>query len=169
MRVVADASALVSLGTVVGHDWNPLDHLLDEHTVLVPSLVVEELRATAAYDDPSGQGARGVLDRRDRFDVREVDLDESFPLDDGENAAVTLANECDADQLLCDEFNRLALVRASLVAARLVTTPTLVVGLARTGAVDASTAGSLLEDLRVARSWSANAYVARAETVLRRR
>jgi predicted nucleic acid-binding protein len=167
MRVVADTSALVSLGTVANHAWNPLDYLLKEHRMLVPKLVVEELRETAAYDDPSGRGAKRVMDRHDRFETLAVDLDETFPLEDGENAAVTLANERDAGQFLCDEFTRLALIHASLVDTRLVTTPTLLVGLARADAVDPGTAESLLKEIRTARSWSSNAYVARAETVLR--
>ncbi|MFB6229103.1 MAG: hypothetical protein ABEH88_11215 [Halobacteriales archaeon] len=167
MRVVADTSALVSLGTVADHAWNPLDYLLEEHEMLVPELVVDELRETAAYDDPSGRGAERVLDRHELFETQAVDLDGTFPLEDGENAAVTLANERDAGQFLCDEFTRLALVHASLVETRLVTTPTLLVGLVRTGAVDPSTAESLLGEIRTARSWSSNAYVARAETVLR--
>lgn len=40
--------------------------------------------------------------------------------DKGENAAVTLANAVDADQPLCDGFNRLALIHVSLLDSRLV-------------------------------------------------
>ena len=54
-----------------------------------------------------------------------MDLNPEFPLDDGENAAVTLANEDDAAILLCDEFNRIGLIHASLADTRFVTTPTL--------------------------------------------
>ncbi len=102
MQVVADTSALVSLG-----------------------VVVDELAETAAYDDASGRAAKAVLDRRDQFVVRDVDLDEAFPLDDGENAAVRLANDIETTQFYCDEFNRLALIHASLTTARLVTSPIL--------------------------------------------
>ncbi|MUV59824.1 hypothetical protein [Halobacterium sp. CBA1126] len=166
MQVVADTSALVSLGTVADHEWNPLDYLLDQHTVLVPKLVVDELTETATYDDTSGQGALRVLDRQPALDVRDITLDESFPLDDGENAAVTLANDCGAAQLLCDEFNQLALVHAPLVDTRLVTTPTLLLALTRSDEVTPKTARSLLAAMRDARSWTNNRYVERAETVL---
>jgi hypothetical protein len=54
----------------------------------------------------------------------------------------------------------LALIHASLVDTRLV-------GLVRTDAVDSSAAESLLKEIRTARSWSLNAYVARAQTVLK--
>ena len=48
-----------------------------------------------------------------------------FPLDDGENAAVILANDLDAALFPSDEFNQLGLIHASLADTGLVTTPTL--------------------------------------------
>ena len=166
MQVVADTSALVSLGTGVGRDCSPLDYLLDEHTVAVPEQVIEELKETAAYGDLSGQGAQNALDRRTNFEIHSVALDETFPLDDGENAAVTLANDLEATQLLCDEFNQLALVHASLTSARLVTTPTLLVLLVRREVIPREDAEEILSDISEARSWSENAYVTRARDTL---
>lgn len=61
-----------------------------------------------------------MLDRRSEFDGT-TDLDEEFPLDDGENAAVTLTNDISATRLLCDEFNRLALIHASFNAYLMIT------------------------------------------------
>lgn len=165
--VVADTSALVSLGTVLDHASNPLDVLIEEHHLVVPQQVVEELEETAAYEDGSGRAAAAVLDRLDGFDVRGTELDDDFPLDDGENAAVTLANDLDATQLLCDEFNRLALVHASLADTRLVTTPTVLTALVRTGRLDASVAEALLSRMSEARSWDDNTYVSRASETLR--
>lgn len=164
--VVADTSALVSLGTVAAHEARPLDVLLEDHVTVVPRRVLDELGDTAAYDDPSGRGARAAIDREPAFDVRATTLDETFPLDDGENAAVTLANDLGADQLLCDEFETLALVHASLVGARLVTTPSLLLALARNGRVTVDEAADLLAAMSDARSWKANAYVARVEAAL---
>lgn len=163
MQVVADTSALVSLGTVSDTEPSPLAILLNQHTMLVPEQVRTELRETASYDDPSGRAATAVLDRREAFDVQPVALDESFPLDDGENAAVTLANEVEASQLLCDEFNRLALVHASLTSTRLVTTPTLLAGFVSGGELAAENAQELLASISEARSWSGNSYVERAK------
>jgi predicted nucleic acid-binding protein len=147
---------------------NPLDCLLGSHAVVVPEQVVDELTETASYDDASGRAAQAVLDRRSAFEVRSVELDETFPLDDGENAAVTLANDIDAVQLLCDEFNRLALVHASLAETRLVTTPILLTALVRNGAISRDAADDLLAEMSDARSWSSNAYVERAQSTLRR-
>lgn len=166
--VVADTSALVSLGTVAGYESNPLDALLDAHEVVVPERVRDELDETASYDDCSGRAAQAVLDRRSRFDARPASLDKGFPLDDGENAAVALANDLEATQLLCDEFNRLALVHASLVDARLVTTPTLLTALVRNGILSAEYAMGLLDEMRTERSWEGNNYVAQATATLQR-
>lgn len=166
-RVVADTSALVSLGTVANWDPSPLDELLASQVVLLPRQVLVELEETAAYDDASGTAATAVLDRRTEFAVESVDLDETFPLDDGENAAVTLANDVEAEQLLCDEFNRLALVHASLVDAHLVTTPALLTAFVRNGVLTPDEAEATLGEMSDARSWSANAYVDRARETLR--
>lgn len=168
MTVVADTSALVSLGTVAQADPSPLAILLEHHNVSVPARVVSELRDTADFDDASGTAAAAVLDRLDAFDVREVDLDDAFPLDDGENAAVTLANDVGADQFLCDEFNSLALVHASLVDARLLTTPTLLTAFVRNGRLSPEAATAQLSTMRDARSWETNAYVERATETLQR-
>lgn len=166
MQVVADTSALVSLGTVTDRTPNPLEYLFGDHTVTVPKQVLDELEETAAYEDSSGEGARSVLERRERFEIHSVELDELFPLDDGENAAVTLANDIEATQFLCDEFNQLALVHASLTTARLVTTPTLLVVLARREILSGAEAEDILTEISEARSWSGNAYVDRARTLL---
>lgn len=168
MQVVADTSALVSLGVVADRSPNPLDCVLAAHELFVPARVLEELAETAAYDDSSGRAAATVLDRRDRFVVREVNLDEAFPLDDGENAAVRLANDIEATQFYCDEFNQLALIHASLTTARLVTTPILLVVLVRTGEISAINAKTLLDEISEKRSWSGNAYVTRARETLRK-
>ena len=157
--IVADTSALVSLGTVAGGSLNPLDLLLGSHTVVVPEQVIDELTETASYDDASGEAAQAVLDRRSAFETRSVELDETFPLDDGENAAVTLANERDAAQLLCDEFNRLALVHATLAETRLAATPVLLTALVRNEAIAPDAAKSFLVEMGDSRSWSSNSYV----------
>lgn len=166
VRIVADTSALISLGSVADTTPNPLDLLLDSHDISLPEQVVDELTETASYDDTSGEAAQAVLDRQTAFQVRSVELDETFPLDDGENAAVTLANEVDAVQLLCDEFNRLALIHASLADTRLVTTPIVLTALVRNDVLSSDTAEAFLDDMSAARSWSGNTYVARARSTL---
>jgi predicted nucleic acid-binding protein len=165
-HVVADTSALVSLGTVADGTTNPLDVICELHELLLPEQVLDEVAETASYDDASGEAARAVLDRKDAFETRPVELDETFPLDDGENAAVALANDADAVQLLCDEFNRLALIHASLADTRLVTTPVLLTALVQNGVLSPEAAEQFLERMSDARSWSANSYVTRAKATL---
>ncbi|QCC61711.1 hypothetical protein NP511_21320 [Natrinema thermotolerans] len=164
--LVADASALVSLGVVADDNPDPLALCLSCYEVVVPMAVIEELREIASYDDVHGRGATTVLDRTKTLEVRSVDLDAEFPLDDGENAAVTLANDLDATLLLCDEFNQLGLVHASLADTRLVTTPTLLSVLVRTEQLSAADARAILDEISDARSWDANSYVQRARSLL---
>jgi predicted nucleic acid-binding protein len=103
---------------------------------------VSELEDVASYADAQGQAAAAVLDRRSDLNVCRSDLDADFPLDDGENAAVTLANDMDAAMFLCDEFNRLGLVHASLIDTRLVTTPKLLAVFVRNGNLTETDAAS---------------------------
>ena len=163
--LVADASALVSLGIVANGDLDPLALCLAQYEVVVPTAVVEELQAIASYDDSHGRAASIVLDRTEALETRSVALDAEFPLDDGENAAVTLANDLDAELFLCDEFNQLGLIHASLADTRLVTTPTLLSILVRTEQLSAADARLLLNAISEARSWDANSYVQRARSL----
>lgn len=164
--LVADTSALVSLGIVADADPNPLSLCLDSYDVFVPDDVFEELEEIASYDDEHGRAATAVRDRTAEVTVQSVDLDAEFPLDDGENAAVTLANETDAALCLCDEFNSLGLVHASLADTRLVTTPTLLSVFVRMDRLTPADARTLLDDISTARSWNANSYVQRAHSLL---
>ncbi|MXR50412.1 hypothetical protein GRX03_02165 [Halovenus sp. WSH3] len=167
-RLVADTSALVSLGIAAGGDPDLLDLVLSTYEVVVPTVVTDELREIASYDDAHGRSATSVLDRAEHFETRSVTLDAEFPLDEGENAAVTLANDHDAALLLCDEFTQLGLIHASLANTRLVTTPTLLSVLVRTGELSAGDARGLLDDMSAARSWETNSYVQRARSLLER-
>ncbi|SDQ51686.1 hypothetical protein [Natronobacterium texcoconense] len=165
-RLVADSSALVSLGIVADDDPSPLSICLSQYEVAVPAAVIGELQEIGSYDDAHGRAATTVLDRTDTLEIQSVDLDAEFPLDDGENAAVTLANELDAALFLCDEFNQLGLIHASLADTRLVTTPTVLSVLVRTEQLSAADAQILLDEISDARSWNANSYVQRARSLL---
>ena len=164
--LVADTSALVSLGVVATEEPDPLARCLTCYEVIVPTAVIEELREVASYDDAHGRAAAAVLDRTDAFETQSIALDAEFPLDDGENAAVTLANDRGAALLLCDEFTQLGLIHASLADTRLVTTPTLLSVFVRTGQLSAGDALVLLDEISDARSWDANSYVTRARSLL---
>jgi hypothetical protein len=164
--LVADASALVSLGIVVGDEPDPLALCLSRYEVFVPQAVIEELEEIASFEDVHGQAAAAVLNRTDPVTTRSVDLDAEFPLDDGENAAVTLANDRDAALLLSDEFNQLGLIHTSLADTRLVTMPTLLSILVRSNHLLAADAAALLDEISDARSGADNSYVQRARSVL---
>jgi len=164
-KLIPDASSLVSLGIVADCDPNPLDLCIDQYEIIIPTAVIEELQEIASYDDAHGRAAAAVLDRTASFDTRSVDLDAEFPLDDGENAAVTLANDVDAALLLCDEFTQLGLIHASLADTRLVTTPTLLSVFVRTEHLSPAAARTLLDEISDARSWESNSYVQRARSL----
>jgi predicted nucleic acid-binding protein len=166
MVVVADTSALVSLGAIADRDPSPLALLLDGYDLVVPERVAAELDETAGYDDAHGLAAERVLAQRQRFEVASVTLNESFPLNDGENAAVALANDRGAAFLLCDEYNSIGLVHASLRDVRLATTPALLAVFVENGRLSASTARGLLDAMAEVRSWTGNSYVARARETL---
>ena len=165
-ELVADTSALVSLGIAAGVDSDPLGRCLTRYEVVIPETVIGELRDVASYEDDHGRAASTVLDRTSEFRTKSVVLDDEFPLDDGENAAVTLANELGATLLLCDEIERLGLIHASLADTRLVTTPTILSVLVRTEQLTPEDALILLDDISTARSWDGNSYVQRARSLL---
>jgi predicted nucleic acid-binding protein len=164
--LVADTSALVSLGMAAGDKPDPLTLCLERYDVCIPEAVRAELAAVAAHEDDHGRAATAVLDRLDNVRVVSVTLEAGFPLDEGEHAAVTLANECDAALLLCDEFNSIGIVHASLADTRLVTTPTLLSVFVRTDRLSPDAARDLLDIISAARSWADNSYVQRARSLL---
>jgi predicted nucleic acid-binding protein len=161
-RVVADTSALLSIAFAPG----VLDTVFEEYEVLVPREVVDELEETASYDDETARASERALSRLDEDAVGESERDADFPLDEGENAAVSLANETDADLFLCDEFNSIGLVHASLSDTRLVTTPKLLEVLVHRGALSEGEAVEALDRMTEARSWDGNSYVSRARASL---
>lgn len=165
MTVVADTSALVSLGCTTEQPL--LDLLTAEYEVVVPEIVLEELRAVAAYDDEQARGAERVLERVEKFEVEAVTLDANFPLDDGENAAVTVANDNAAAMLLCDEFNKIGLVHASLDGTvKLATTPTFLLVLHEKGLLSEAGVETALNEIGEVRSWDGNSYVERVKNRL---
>ena len=165
MRVIADTCALVSLGCASNRPL--LELLTAEYDVVVPEVVLEELRDVAAYGDEQARGAERALQRADDFEVETVTLDADFPLDDGENAAVTVANDGTTALLLCDEFNRIGLVHASLDGTgKLATTPTFLLVLREKGLLSNEDVEIALNEIGDVRSWDGNSYVERVRNRL---
>jgi len=164
MTVVADTSALVSLGCST--DPPIVDTLCSEYELCVPETVVTELEEVAAYDDEHAQAAQRVLDQTGDIEIGDVSLDSEFPLDDGENAAVTLANDREAKMLLCDEFDKIGLIHASLDDVTLVTTPKFLLVLEANEVLSPTDVASLLNDIGEVRSWDGNSYVERVRNRL---
>ncbi|MCX2819774.1 hypothetical protein EGH25_10480 [Haladaptatus sp. F3-133] len=161
-RVIADMSALLSIASAP----DVLDTVFDEYDVLVPREVVDELEETAEYDDETANTADEVLSRLDDNAVRNAELNTDFPLDEGENAAVSLAKRENVDLFLYDGFNRIGLIHASLTDVRLVTTPKLLEVLVHKDALSEEEAVDALDDMTEARSWKGNSYVRRAREML---
>ncbi|SEH12687.1 hypothetical protein SAMN04487967_0917 [Natronorubrum sediminis] len=164
-EVIADTSALVSLGIADGCG-SPLRLLETEYDLSVPDTVYGELEETALYDDVHGQAASRVLELLTTDQCQSVELDQKFPLDDGENAAVSLANSQNAEILLCDEFNSLGLIHASLADTRLVTTPVLLSSFSRNELLTPAQSITLLDSIAAKRSWEENSYVQRTRARL---
>jgi predicted nucleic acid-binding protein len=164
MAVVADTSALVSLGCA---DELPLlDILVAEYEVVVPEVVVSELEDVAAYDDEQAEGAQSALHQSDEVIAESVSIDADFPLDDGENGAVILANNRNASMLLCDEFNKIGLIHASLDDVKLATTPTFLRVLETNDFLSTTEVELLLDEIGEVRSWNGNRYVERVRNRL---
>lgn len=90
--VVADTSALVSLGTVMNGPKRPVVARLNEQQVVISDQVGSALQETASFNDNAANAAHAVLGRS-RIETRTTDLDDHFPLNDGETAALTLARD----------------------------------------------------------------------------
>lgn len=163
MTLVADTSGLVSLASVEPPHRTIVGRFFDGYDVVLPSRVVRELEGLSEADDRPWQAAQRIL-ADDGYRVRDVSLDAGFPLDDGENAAVQLANDLAADFCYCDEFNRLAVIHASLSHAKLVTTPRLLQAFVLDGTLSLADARAVLDSITAARSWSKNAYVQQARS-----
>ena len=71
-RLVANASALVSLGTVAGNEPDPLSTYVAEYDAVVPTAVIQELQETAFYGDAHGRAATAVLERTEALETRSV-------------------------------------------------------------------------------------------------
>lgn len=147
--LVADTSALVSLATV---ECVPL--LFQEFEVHTTETVLDELRETAAHDDPHGMAATKVLDHRDRFAIHEVDeeLLETSRIDRGEGSCVALANRLSADFLVTDDLRALPELQ-QLTSTEVAISPIVLKALVNRGVLEQDEARRRLEQLADTRDW----------------
>jgi predicted nucleic acid-binding protein len=157
MVLVADTSALVSLAIADGR--TPVQLLFQEYDVRIPSAVVTELEDIATYDDAHADAATSVLAQIEDEHVQEPDEQPDYPLDDGETAAIALANETNAAVFLCDEYHELSTIHALLADSRLVTTPKMVEVFTRRDVLSVDDATDILTEMVDERSWRSNSYV----------
>jgi len=163
MTLVADTSALVSLGCAAAEHGSIVELFFDGYDVYLPPAVIDELESTAEYDDQHGRSARRILERAE-YTVQAGSADAELPLDSGETATVGLANELEAGFCYCDEFVRLSVIHAALVTARLITTPRVLEAFVLRGDLRQTEALDVLDAIIGARSWEGNAYVQQART-----
>lgn len=146
--LVADTSALISLAVA-----DVLDPVLDRFDVHTTTLVRDELRETADYDDVHARGATAVLDRLDRLTVHEVDSPiESSRIDAGEGSCVVLARELGSAFLLTDDLRALPELEAA-VDARVAISPIVLRALVIRGELTHEEALARLERLAEDRDW----------------
>ncbi|WP_247729871.1 hypothetical protein [Halovivax limisalsi] len=157
MVLVADTSALVSLA--IADEGTPLRLLFREYDVRIPPAVERELEEIAGYDDAHASAATRALDQLDETHVQDPDTHPSYPLDDGETAAIALANDTTAAAFLCDEYHELSTVHALLSESRLLTSPKLLEVFTLRGVLSTDDANDCLAEMADLRSWRGNPYV----------
>lgn len=157
MVLVADTSALVSLA--ITSDIGPVQLLFQGDDVRIPPAIVDELCDIAAYNDRHADAAQRILDRIDDEHVQRPPELPDYPLDEGETAAIELANVSNADVFLCDEYHELSTIHALLSEARLVTTPKLIESFVVRGTLSPNEARTALSEMIDERSWRSNSYV----------
>lgn len=167
-KLVADTSALLSLGMVSGCDPDPAALCLSTYHVVLPDTVLRELGGIGSYDDEYGQAAREIKPKLSEVPRKSVEPVNETPLHDGETAAVSVANEVDAKIFLTDAFDRLGILSAALDHTHLVTTPTLLVAFAQTSQLSSTEVMIQLENISAGRNWNVEAFIQRLRTLLER-
>lgn len=157
MVLVADTSALVSLA-IPANDAS-IHLLFEEYDVRIPPAVVDELQDIAAYEDAHADAATRVFDQIAEAHIQQPNEQPDYPLDDGETAAIALANEIVADVFLCDEYAELSTVHALLSEARLMTTPKMIEAFVLRDVLAPAKARAAFSEMVTERSWRNNAYV----------
>lgn len=157
--LVLDTSAFVSLAVA-----DTLEDLFGEFDVRTTERVIEELEATAEYDDPHGTGAAAVLGRDGEPTVHEVGVPtfESSRIDEGEASCVAICERLDPAFLVTDDLRALPELQA-LVQSRVAISPIVLRALVKRGRIDDQEARARLQRLAATRDWLGAPIYRRAE------
>lgn len=147
--IVADTSALISL-TIA----ECLDHLLTEFDVHTTTTVCDELEQTAAYDDPHGEAANHVLEKRNRLTVHTIkeEIPNTSRIDQGEGSCVVLIKQLGADFLLTDDLRALPELQ-QLTDASVAISPIVLKALVNRDVLEREDAIQRLDQLAETRGW----------------
>lgn len=148
--LVLDTSAFVSLG--VG---GVLDTVLAEFDTLTTETVLDELRETAAHDDPHGRAAEFALDAREEF--RTVDADggafTTSRIDAGEASCVAAVRRSGASFLVTDDYRALPELEPLVTDAEVALSPIVLRALVKRDALDDEAALAAFDRMAETRDW----------------
>jgi predicted nucleic acid-binding protein len=146
--ILVDTSAFLSLA--IG---DALHVVLDEFDAHTTETVVDELDATADYDDRHGAAAETVLQHADRITVHSVsDPIQSSRIDAGEGSCAVLATETGAEFLLTDDLRALPELQ-SATTAQVALSPIVLKALVERDALTRPEAVRRLEAIAETRDW----------------
>jgi len=162
--IVADTSALVSIAST-----DLLDTFLTEFDVHTTETVVEELEATAGYDDPHADAAGSVLDNLDRIRIHHVqDEFESSRTDAGEGSCALLTGDIEAEFLLTDDLRALPELQ-TVAESSVAISPIVLRALVKRDVLEREQALDKLDELADQRNWLGAPIFRRARALLESR
>jgi predicted nucleic acid-binding protein len=149
VTVVVDTSALISLA--IG---DALDETLAAFDIVTTPTVIEELEATAAYDDRHGTAATAVLGQMESLTVHDADGApfETSRVDAGEASCVAAARTVDAVFLVTDDYRALPELQG-LVDAEVAVSPIVLRALVKRDALSSADAETAFDTIAAGRDW----------------
>lgn len=122
--------------------------------IVTTETVIEELEATAAYDDRHGTAATAVLRRTDAITVQDTDGApfETSRVDSGEASCVAAVRDGDAAFLVTDDYRALPELQG-LVDAKVAVSPIVLRALVKRGELSGAEAETAFESIAAGRDW----------------
>lgn len=147
--IVVDTSAFISI-TIA----DILNTVLTEYEVHTSQQVVNELAATADYNDVHGTAANHALTHTQAITIHEVDDTEpqTSRIDTGEASCIQVARQGDADFLITDDLRALPELQ-QLTDAQVAISPILLRALVKRDVLTNDEAKAKLEQVAASRDW----------------